>query len=422
MFELFKIAYPGQKVSYEKYRTVFNSEFNISFGYPRMDTCSSCDKLAAEILAIEHVVKSCPENTTARVKSEKKLKELTSEKKLHLLKANMFYIRKRASKQRSQQSKEVETIAMDFQKNLPVPHITTNDVYYKRQLTLCMFNIHILSTDESFFFVYDETVAYKGANEVASFLLYFVMTILDPSVKELDIFCDSCGGQNKNWTLFRTIHYIVHHTKRLDKIQMNFPIRGHSYLECDRNMASINQKKWIETPKDWIDEIKGARVKPSPFHVIQVEREFVRNWSSHLDQFYFSKCPFPSRPIRELVALKEHPRFLKHRATFHGHWEAHVINQPGSLPQDQPLPEGEFFLPDYAYEGALPITHEKYTDLQVLKMFCGVEARHFYTLLPKLEKGEKRNKRNAIDKEVFPKSKKTNNNNNNRPTQSGKKD
>lgn len=76
---------------------------------------------------------------------------------------------------------------MDYQKNFPVPNITTNDVriYYKRQLTLCMFNIHILSTDESYFFVYDETVAYKGSNEVASFLFYFVINILDRSVKAL---------------------------------------------------------------------------------------------------------------------------------------------------------------------------------------------------------------------------------------------
>lgn len=100
----------------------------------------------------------------------------------------MFYVRKRACKESSQKSKERETIAMEFQKNVPVPNITTNDVYYKRQLIFCMFNIHILSTDESFFFVYPETVGYKGANEVASFLFYFVMTILDPSVKELDIF------------------------------------------------------------------------------------------------------------------------------------------------------------------------------------------------------------------------------------------
>lgn len=351
MYELFKVANPNVTVSYEKYRTIFNSEFNIGFGYPRMDTCSACDRFAADIRAVDIAIKSSPEGSCERTVAEKKLRELTSDKKLHLLKSNMFYIRKRASKAKSQMSNEHETITMDFQKNLPVPNISTNDVYYKRQLTFCMFNIHILSTDESYFFVYPETVGYKGANEVASFLYYFVMTILDPSVKDLNIFCDSCGGQNKNWTIFRTIHFIVHHTKRLDSIQMNFPIRGHSYLECDRNMASINQKKWVELPQDWIDEIESARAKPSPFHVVEVEREFIRDWSACLDELYVKKCPFPSRPVRELVAIRQHPRFLKHRSTFHGHWDAHVINDPKTLPKDQPLTQGEFFLPDCAHKG-----------------------------------------------------------------------
>lgn len=351
MYELFKKSYPTQSVSYEKYRLVFNTEFNIGFGYPRMDTCSYCDRHAAEVRALEHTLKSHPESSSERVNVENKIKEMSTEQKIHLLKSDMFYIRKRESKAKSKASKERESITMDFQKNLPVPNITTNDVYYKRQLTLCMFNIHILSTDESYFYVYDETVAYKGCNEVASFLFHFVMTILDPSVRILDIFSDSCGGQNKNWTISRMIHYIVHHVKRLDQVKMTFPIRGHSYLECDRNMASINQKKWVEMPKDWVDEIESARAKPSPFHVVEVGKEIVRDWSGHLNQLYFKKCPFLSRPLRELVAEKQHPRFLKYRTSFHGHWDSHVVNQPSSVAIYQPQPQGEFFLPDCAYKG-----------------------------------------------------------------------
>jgi hypothetical protein len=87
---------------------------------------------------------------------------------------------------------------MDFQKNLPTPNITMNDVYDRRQLTVIMFNIRVLSTNDSYFYGYDETVAGKGAGEVTSILFHFVMTILNPAVKELDVFCDSCGRQNKN--------------------------------------------------------------------------------------------------------------------------------------------------------------------------------------------------------------------------------
>lgn len=38
MFEMFKEKYPGVKVSYEKYRELFNTKFNTGFGYPRMLT------------------------------------------------------------------------------------------------------------------------------------------------------------------------------------------------------------------------------------------------------------------------------------------------------------------------------------------------------------------------------------------------
>ena len=40
-------GYP--KVSYEYYRAIFTDNFNIGFGYPRSDTCSTCDEDKSEI-------------------------------------------------------------------------------------------------------------------------------------------------------------------------------------------------------------------------------------------------------------------------------------------------------------------------------------------------------------------------------------
>lgn len=48
IFDLFKDKYSEYPVSYESYRSIFNNNFNISFGYPRTDTCSTCDKFTAE--------------------------------------------------------------------------------------------------------------------------------------------------------------------------------------------------------------------------------------------------------------------------------------------------------------------------------------------------------------------------------------
>lgn len=48
-FELYKEKYPNLPFSFETYRKIFNGKFNLSFGYPRTDTCSACDKFQAEL-------------------------------------------------------------------------------------------------------------------------------------------------------------------------------------------------------------------------------------------------------------------------------------------------------------------------------------------------------------------------------------
>ena len=63
-----------------------------------------------------------------------------------------------------------------------------------------------LSTDKSYFFVYDETVAYKGADEVASFFVV-VVNILDISVKNLFfvILAEATGHFSAQFTILSII-------------------------------------------------------------------------------------------------------------------------------------------------------------------------------------------------------------------------
>ncbi|KAJ4436115.1 hypothetical protein ANN_18742 [Periplaneta americana] len=87
-----------------------------------------------------------------------------------------------------------------------------------------------------------------GSNEVASFFHHYVTTILDPGVKHLEIFCNSGERQNKNYTLFRYIHYLVHKLNRFESVHVTFPVRRHVYLECDKDMGLIKNKLKAELP------------------------------------------------------------------------------------------------------------------------------------------------------------------------------
>ncbi|KAF6033697.1 hypothetical protein EB796_007999 [Bugula neritina] len=49
MRTLFQDAHPPYDVSHETYHNLLYENFNISFGYPRKDTCSTCDELVLKI-------------------------------------------------------------------------------------------------------------------------------------------------------------------------------------------------------------------------------------------------------------------------------------------------------------------------------------------------------------------------------------
>ena len=344
-------------------RKVFTEQFNIGFGYPRKDTCSTCDSMTIKLQAPN----LSPEQTAP----------LLQEKELHLRKAQVFYDRKKQARQDGQTKATHAALVFDFSKNLSSPNITTSDVYYRRQLSLYSFIVHSLSDDKVHLHCYDETVAKKGADEVASMLLHYFQQNIAQTVTHLRLFCDSCAGQNKNWTIIRFLHYLVVHKKMFTEIKIFFPIRGHSYMECDRDMAIVNQKAKVETPSGWMEEFRKARQSPSPYNVVDADQGMFFGVTEHIKLFYRASCPMPSRPMREICFTQSHPRLVHYRTNWHGPMDTAVVSKPvgrKNTARLQPLRR--------LYEHQLPTTAAKFKDLQVLKQFCTTEAQDFYTNLP----------------------------------------
>lgn len=119
MYKMFEEKYPDVTVSYEKYREIFNTKFNIAFGYPKTDTCSYCDTMKARTDSLK---------SEAIVNGSRIKKTSPSLQELHMRKAQAFYSRKRSAELEAQGNDSKVAIAMDFQKNLPAPNISTNDV------------------------------------------------------------------------------------------------------------------------------------------------------------------------------------------------------------------------------------------------------------------------------------------------------
>ncbi|GFO36290.1 hypothetical protein PoB_006279500 [Plakobranchus ocellatus] len=132
MSELFQGIYTDSKMAYETYRNVFNTSFNIAFGYPRKDTFTTCDEFQVNHLDLEFQSSS---NEKLPVLTRER-QALSSDKELHVRKAEISYSCKASAEARAK-------------------------VYHKRQLTCFTFRIHVLSTDEVYLYTYDKTVAKK---------------------------------------------------------------------------------------------------------------------------------------------------------------------------------------------------------------------------------------------------------------------
>ncbi|XP_071056373.1 uncharacterized protein [Onthophagus taurus] len=169
-------------VQYEFFRKYFTENFNITFGSPKSDTCQKCDKLIKQI-------------DSADTEDEKN--RLQTEESLHVSKAQTFYEKLKDKSELSKTTTHVEVITFNFQQNFPLPVSSSGDVFYKIQMWVYTFCIHVASTGKSYFFLYDETIAGKGQNEVISLLHYFFKHVIRPEVTDLYMFSDNCASQNK---------------------------------------------------------------------------------------------------------------------------------------------------------------------------------------------------------------------------------
>lgn len=125
----------------------------------------------------------------------------------------------------------------------------------------------------------------KGGNTVFSLLLYVIYKELSyDAYNKICLFSYACGGQNKNYMLIVFLSLL---SKKLQtEIQHLYPVKGHSYCQCDRNFGMYGQKKTmieaIETEDDYIDLIRDARTPP--FTIVKSSEYEVKAFEAEIEK------------------------------------------------------------------------------------------------------------------------------------------
>ncbi|KAH9629864.1 hypothetical protein HF086_006548 [Spodoptera exigua] len=169
----------------------------------------------------------------------------------------------------------IETITFDLQKTLPLPRISTNVVFYKRQLWLYNLGVHTGTNDQAYCYVWVEGEAGRGSQEVGSCLLKHMFQNLKPNVKKIILWSESCGGQNRNIKLVLILKALLNDHPSLEEISFRFLESGHSFLPNDNDFAktecALKQHQRIYLPEDYIHIMKHCK-KNKPLQVHRMDK------------------------------------------------------------------------------------------------------------------------------------------------------
>lgn len=209
------------------FRKVFNTEFNLGFGSPKTDICSTCLQFQEKIKVETDIGKKT---------------DLITLKRVHSLRAKAFYDVLKSQDERTL------TLSFDCQKNQPLPKLPDQSTYYSRQFYIYNLTIvqgsskHKLTKENVFSYVWGEEEYSKDSNTVASAVYHRLNTTDLTDIHLIRLISDGCGGQNKNTILIgMCCKWLIPHPG-IKNIEVYFPITGHSYLPSDRVFGHIERE------------------------------------------------------------------------------------------------------------------------------------------------------------------------------------
>lgn len=162
-------------VNYIMFYRIFTQDFNISFFIPKKDACEFCEAY---------------KNSSAEEKELKQEVYLQHHEEKRL---------SRIEKEKDKKDDNIVVAVYDLQAVFQCPKGEISVFYYKSKLNVLNLTIYDLKTNQVESYVWDESQAHRGVNEIATCVFKYLKQISDGD-KPVDVvfYSDNCAGQQKN--------------------------------------------------------------------------------------------------------------------------------------------------------------------------------------------------------------------------------
>lgn len=355
------------------FRYVFNTQFNLRFARLKIDTCNTCDRL----------------DTLLKCFDAGEHEKWEKEKDQHLKMVLKYELQfDETIKNAEMSNASIEVFTFDLQRALEMPRLTTNVAYYKRKLWLYNLCIYDEIRHIGYMYVWPESIASRGAQEIAACLCRHFRERLPSNTKKIVLKSDSCYGQNKNIKLALILKKFIDSWPYPDliSIEQRYFVVGHSYNSCDRCFATIEkQKKRTEdifVPSQWMNVMRQAKKKNPKFIVSEMRKEdFVS-----------------SKPLEKLIVNRKKSitgdriSWNRFQNIIYDRNSPFILKVKEYNPNESPIIEislqrnrvskkiGEIKLP-LLYPNGRPIDKQKYDDLKELMKYVPKHHHSFFNAL-----------------------------------------
>lgn len=257
------------------YKRVFK-EYNISFHHPKKDKCSLCESFR-------------------RTQNSLNNEEMRNKYEAHIREKEATYKEHQEDQLRPDMQDGLVCASFDLQKVLNTPCGESVLLYYSRKLAVYNMTVYESRTKNGYCKLWTECDARKGAVEVGTVLFRWLSTKCTtpkPPCRHIIMYCDCCGGQNRNKYIVAMLLYAVQRLE-IDVLELKFLLSGHTYMQVDSMHAAIEyqtRNATIWAPSEWRTVASNARKEPAPYHVEWLKYTDMLDWKHVESQICLHKA------------------------------------------------------------------------------------------------------------------------------------
>ena len=332
--------------SFRLYRRIFNQNYNLGFFLPKKDQCEVC-------------------NRWKTAKDRRERLAMLQEYNIHLRQRKAIKTLKKNDKDSAGAKKCVA--CFDLQKVLICPRSDTSVLFYRNKLSIFNLTIFELAPKIGHAFVWNETEAKKGSNEIGTCLFNFIeKKVEQEACTDFVFYSDSPTGQNRNRMVFSV--YLMASAKFQINITHRFLESGHSYTEADSMHARIEREalhKSLYSQAEWVAHIKNAKQEGEMYKVNIVRNQDVMDLKYLVNRQCWDKDVHGKTvrwtQVREISCRFTEPNQVFLRYDFNEVPKKLIISMKDKSELDMLN-----FVPPKAYSKRFPLSEEKVQDLKWL--------------------------------------------------------